>query len=63
MNYGVTLGVFQKGREPQIILKIGEGNLARQLDARGKFVVKPSSWDENRAFPRATSSAAIKSGR
>jgi hypothetical protein len=44
-----------KGREPQIVLKTDERNFVLELGGRGKFVVKPSSWDEKRSFSRTTS--------
>jgi hypothetical protein len=53
-----------KGREPQIILKTDERNLVLKLGARGKFVVKSSSWNENQAFLKDDKlEVAVKSGR
>ena len=53
-----------KEREPQIILKTDERNLVLKLGARGKFVVKSSSWNENQAFLKDDKlEVAVKSGR
>jgi hypothetical protein len=53
-----------KGREPQIILKTDQRKIVLKLGARGKFVVKSGSWNENQAFLKGDKlEVAVKSGR
>ena len=41
-----------KRREPETVLKTDERNLVLELGGEGKFVVKLSGCDENRAYAR-----------
>ena len=41
-------------REPQIILKTDERTFVLELGMKGKFAVKSTAWDENRASSKAT---------
>ena len=57
-------GDHGQGTRAADILKTVERNLVLKLGARGKFVVKSSSWHENQAFLKDDKlEVAVKSGR